>query len=125
MLIWGTVGRLARPTRHEERMHLQCWITEWHRERCGSVRSDAELLETLPDDRLLRQFARFDMSADEVPTVGVPPTERMSVCEKHLAIANQYGNGDRRPQAHPSTLCRASHDPAPMLVKRTPRKLPL
>ena len=40
----------------------------------GVVDVDTEFFEDFPMDGLVRQLARPDMSADEVPAVGIPPT---------------------------------------------------
>ena len=50
---------------------------------------DTELFQAFPLDRLVWQLARLDMSADEVPAVGIPPTQWMAMHQEHPAVAHQ------------------------------------
>jgi hypothetical protein len=40
---------------------------------------DTEFFEAFPTDGLVRQLAPLDMTADEVPAVGIPPTRWMAM----------------------------------------------
>jgi hypothetical protein len=50
---------------------------------------DAEFFEAFSTDGQVRQLARLDMSADEVPAVGIPPTRRMAMHEEHETVAHK------------------------------------
>jgi hypothetical protein len=65
---------------------------------------DTELFEAFPTDGLVRQLARLDMSADEVPAVGIPPTRGMAVHQEHEAVAHKCSDRDRNRDDHGGTL---------------------
>jgi hypothetical protein len=48
---------------------------------------DPEFFEAFPPDSLVRYLARLDMSADEVPAVGIPPTRWPAMHEEHETVA--------------------------------------
>ena len=50
--------------------------------------TNTEFFETFPTDGLSRRLARLDMSADEVPAVGIPPTRWMAVHQEHETVAH-------------------------------------
>ena len=50
---------------------------------------DTEFFEAFPTDGLVRQLARLDMSADEVPAVGIPPTRWMAMHQEHETVAHK------------------------------------
>jgi hypothetical protein len=50
---------------------------------------DPEFFETFPTDGLVRQLARLDMSADEVPAVGIPPTRWVAMYQEHQTVAHK------------------------------------
>ena len=50
---------------------------------------DTEFLEALANDRIVRRLACLDMSADEVPTVRIPLTQRMTMHQQHETVANK------------------------------------
>ena len=47
---------------------------------------DTELLEALPNDRLARRLAFLDMSTDQVPTIRIPLTQRMTMHQEHETV---------------------------------------
>ena len=51
--------------------------------------TNTEFFETFPTDGLMRRLARLDMSADEVPAVGIPPTRWMAVHQEHETVAHK------------------------------------
>ena len=81
MLLGRGIDRLPVPARDEERVHVEGWVTDRHRNGPRVVDMDAELLEALPSDGVLGQLARLDVSADEIPAVGVPPSRRVAVAQ--------------------------------------------
>jgi hypothetical protein len=50
---------------------------------------DTEFFEAFPTDGLMWQLARLDMSADEVPAVGIPPTRWMAMHEERETVAHK------------------------------------
>jgi hypothetical protein len=56
------------------------------------VDEDTELLETFPAEGLVRRLARLDMSADEVPAVGIPPTRWMAMHQERETVAHKYSD---------------------------------
>jgi hypothetical protein len=50
---------------------------------------DTEFFEAFPTDGLVRQLARLDMSADEAPAVGIPPTRWMAMHKEHETVAHK------------------------------------
>ncbi len=98
------VDRLPVPSCHEERVHVQGGVVERHRDRPGIVDVDTQLLQALPNDRLVRRLTGLDMSADEVPTVRVPLTRRMTMHQQHETVANERCDRDRNPGDHGGTL---------------------
>jgi hypothetical protein len=50
---------------------------------------DSEFFEAFPADGLVRQLAGFDMSADEIPAVGIPPTRRVPMHQEHETVAHK------------------------------------
>ena len=83
---------------------------------------DTEFLEALPNDGFVRRLAWLDMSADEVPTVRIPLTQRMAMRQQHETVANKCRDRDRYTD-HGGTLrarafpCRAG---APATTGRMP-----
>lgn len=65
---------------------------------------DTELLEALPNDRLARRLAFLDMSTDQVPTIRIPLTQRMTMHQEHETVANKHCDCDRNPGDHGGTL---------------------
>ncbi len=53
---------------------------------------DTEFFEAFPNDGLVRRLARIDMSADEVPTVGIPPTRWMAMHQEYVTVAHKYSD---------------------------------
>jgi hypothetical protein len=53
-----------------------------HRDGYKVVDVDPEFIDACPADGMVRQLARLDMSADEVPTAEVPPT-RVVMYQEH------------------------------------------
>ncbi len=51
--------------------------------------TNTEFFEAFPTDGLMRRLARLDMSADEVPAVGIPPTRWMAVHQEHETVAHK------------------------------------
>ena len=62
--------------------------------------TNTEFFEAFPTDGLMRRLARLDMSADEVPAVGIPPTRWMAVHQEHETVAHQGRDRDRNPGDH-------------------------
>jgi hypothetical protein len=50
---------------------------------------DTEFFEAFPNDGLGRRLARIDMSADEVPTVGISPTRWMAMHQEDVTVAHK------------------------------------
>lgn len=50
---------------------------------------DTEFFEAFPTDGLVRQLARLDMSAGEVPAAGIPPARRMAMHHEHETVAHK------------------------------------
>ena len=59
--------------------------------------TNTEFFEAFPTDGLTMRLARLDMSADEVPAVGIPPTRWMAVHQEHETVAHKGRYGDRNP----------------------------
>jgi hypothetical protein len=55
----------------------------------GVVDVDPEFFEAFPPEGLVRKLARLDMSADEVPAVGIPLTRWMAMHQEHLTVAHK------------------------------------
>ncbi len=108
MLLGGGVDGLAGPLRDEERVHVQVGIAEGHRHAPGVVHVDAEFFEAFADDSLNGLLVRFDVPADEIPTVGIPPPGRMAMRQQHLAAAHDEGDSDGGARDRSATLGRAS-----------------
>jgi hypothetical protein len=53
---------------------------------------DPEFFEAFPTDGLVRQLARLDMPADEVPAVGIPPTRWVAMHQEHETVAHKYSD---------------------------------
>ena len=66
-----------------KRVYVEGGVTDRHRDGSGVVDVDPEFFEAFPPDGLVRQLARLDMSADEVPAVEIPPTRLMAMHQKH------------------------------------------
>jgi len=95
VLLGCGVDRIPFPTGDDERVHVEGGVTDGHRDGYGVVDVDAEFLEAFSTDRLVWQLARLDMSADEVPAVGIPPTRRMAMHQEHETVAHKCSDGDR------------------------------
>ena len=65
---------------------------------------DPEFFEAFPTDGLVRRLARLDMSADEVPAVGIPPTRWVAMRQEHETIAYKCRDGDRSLGDHDGTV---------------------
>jgi hypothetical protein len=50
---------------------------------------DTEFFEAFPSYGLVRRLARLDMSADEVPAVGIPPTRWMAMHQEHETVTHK------------------------------------
>lgn len=50
---------------------------------------DSEFFEAFPADGLVRQLALLDMSADEIPAVGIPPTRWVATRQEHEPVAHE------------------------------------
>jgi hypothetical protein len=48
-----------------------------------------EFFEAFPPNDLVRQLARLDMSADEIPGVGIPLTRWMAMHQEHQTVAHK------------------------------------
>lgn len=55
----------------------------------GSWTWTPEFFEAIPTDGLVRQLARLDMPADEVPAVGIPPTRAVAMPQEHETVAHK------------------------------------
>ncbi len=49
----------------------------------------SELFEAFTPDGMLRQLAWLDMPADEIPAVGVRPTQWMAMHQEHETVAHE------------------------------------
>jgi hypothetical protein len=87
VLLGCGVDRFATPARDEERVQVKGGVTDRHRDGSGVVDVDTELFEAFPTDGVLGQLAGLDMSADEVPAVGIPPTRWMAMHQEHETVA--------------------------------------
>ena len=96
---------LAFPTGYEERVHVEGSVAELHGDGQGVVDVDAEFLETLADDRLVRRLAQLNMSPNEVPTVGIPLARWVAMREEHTTVAHEDRDRDRDLDDHDVTLC--------------------
>lgn len=56
---------------------------------------------------LLGSLARLDVTAHQVPGVGVPAPVRVAVCEQRAPVPDEQGDGDVRPWGHCSRLERS------------------
>lgn len=70
-----------------------------HLKRDERLNVDAELLAALPPQRLLRGLPRFQVTADEIPAVGVPPPLRMAVNQQRSPVAYEHRTRDEDRQA--------------------------
>jgi len=57
-------------------------------------RGDADLLLHLPDQRLFRCFAGFEMAAQHVPAIGIEAPLGRPPAQQNPAVAQQDGAGD-------------------------------
>jgi hypothetical protein len=73
-------------------MHVEGGVTDPHRDGYGVVDVDPEFFEAFPADGLVRQLARLDMPADEVPAVGIPPTRWVAMHQEHETVAHKYSD---------------------------------
>jgi hypothetical protein len=89
VLVRGGVDRFAVPARDEERVHGESVVTDSNRDGYRGVYVDPEFFEAFSADGLVRQLAGFDMSADEIPAVGIPPTRRVAMCQEHETVADK------------------------------------
>jgi hypothetical protein len=89
VLLGCGVHRFPVPARDEERVHVEGGITDRDRDGQGVVDVDTEFFEAFPTDGLVRQLARLDMSAYEVPAVGIPPTRWMEMHDEHETVSNK------------------------------------
>jgi hypothetical protein len=53
---------------------------------------DPEFFEAFPADGLVRQLARLDMPAGEVPAAGIPPTRWVAMHQEHETVAHKYSD---------------------------------
>jgi hypothetical protein len=70
-------------------VHVEGRVTDRHRDGTRVVDVDTEFFEAFPTDGLERQLARLDMSADEVPAVGIPPTRWMAMYQEQETVSAQ------------------------------------
>jgi hypothetical protein len=70
---------LPGPPSHEEPVSTKIRISEIYLHRPPFRDLDGNLLATLAPNSVQRVFARLDVSANQVPTVRVPPTFGMPV----------------------------------------------
>jgi hypothetical protein len=89
VLLGCGVDRFPFPARDEERVHVEGGVPDRHRDGQGVVDVDTEFFEAFPNDGLVRRLARIDMSADEVPTVGIPPTRWMAMHQEYVTVAHK------------------------------------
>jgi hypothetical protein len=89
VLLRSRVDRFPFPSRDNERVYVERGVADRHRDGQGFVDADTEFFEALPLDGIVRQLARLDMPADQVPTVGIPPPRRMPMHQEHKAIAHK------------------------------------
>ena len=73
-------------------MHVEGGVTDPHRDGYGVVDMDPEFFEAFPSDGLVRQLARLDMPAGEVPAVGIPPTRWVAMHQEHKTVAHKYSD---------------------------------
>ena len=73
--------------------------------------ANAELFETFANDSLVRQFGRLDVSANEVPAVGVPKAFWMTVRKQHSTVAHKGSRCDRDPGSHGCTRASSCSGP--------------
>jgi len=60
-----------------------------HRDGSRFVDVDTEFFKAFASDGFVRQLARLDVSADEIPAIGVPPTGWITMRQQRVAIANK------------------------------------
>ena len=65
---------------------------------------DSEFFKAFPNNGLVRQLARLDMSADEVPAIWIPLTQWMAMHHEHETVAHKCSDRDRNPGDHVGTL---------------------
>ncbi|GAA2153932.1 hypothetical protein GCM10009844_39060 [Nocardioides koreensis] len=70
-------------------MHVEGGVADRHRDGQGVVDVDTEFFEAFPTDGLVRQLARLDVSADEIPAVGIHPTRWMAMHQEHETVAHK------------------------------------
>jgi hypothetical protein len=92
VLLGCGVDRFPFPASDEERVHVEGGVTDRHRDGQGVVDVDTEFFEAFPPDGLVRQLARLDMTADEIPTVGIPATGWMAMHQEHETVAHKCGD---------------------------------
>jgi hypothetical protein len=89
VLVRGGVDRFAVPARYEEGIHGERVVTDSNRDGYRVVNVDPEFFEAFSADGLVRQLAGFDMSADEIPAVGIPPTRWVAMHQEHETVAHK------------------------------------
>jgi len=92
------------PARDEERVHLESGVRHRHRDGSRVVDVDTDFFKTFARDGFVRQLARLDVSADELPAVGVPPTRWITMHQQRVTIANKQSKCDGNPGDHGGTL---------------------
>jgi len=70
-------------------VHVEGGVRDRERDRQQFVDVDSEFFKAFASDGFVRQLAGFDMSADEVPAVGIPPTRWIAMPQQHATIANK------------------------------------
>lgn len=96
MLLWRSVAGLAHPGRCEESSHGERRVVHGHREGFDRVDLHAELFAALAPQYLLRCLALSDVTADDIPTIGVCRPPRSAVHQQQPPLTNEKGtpNGD-------------------------------
>lgn len=95
MFVGCGIRRLALPLRDEECGHVEIRIADGHRQRAKLLDLDADLLAALAPDGLLGRLTRLDVSADEIPAIGIPAAVTMPMTQKSPPVAHENGNSDR------------------------------
>jgi hypothetical protein len=85
-------------------VHVEGGVTDRHRDGQGIVDVDTEFFEAFPTDGLARQLARLDMTADEVPAVGIRLTHWVAMRHQHETVAHKCSGCDLNPGDHGGIL---------------------
>lgn len=94
VLVGGGVRWFTSPSRYHEGRYRQTRVAELDVDRHWLINDDPKFLTALASNCLFGGLANFDVTADHVPTIGVPPALREAMTQKHTTVAHQNCRGD-------------------------------